>query len=208
VKTSSDGRRLIEAFEGLFLKAYDDGEGVLTIGYGHTSAAGRPRVYPGQTITADRADSILSDDLVQVEMRVGKLIDVAMSQNEFDALVSFEFNTGDLGKSSIPAKIGAGRKDEAMTTLLQYVHGTNTGKVYVGLARRRRAEKMMFEGDLVTALKIAGVAEKSYDMQPKATAPPKPPPSSPTAKPQSVPASRPSIWAALSSLLASFLRRG
>ena len=42
-----NGRAFIEAWEGLYLKAYDDGTGVWTIGYGHTTPAGLPRVYPG-----------------------------------------------------------------------------------------------------------------------------------------------------------------
>ncbi len=61
MKTSLNGRKLIESFEGLILTSYDDyndhivntGDtvhGVLTIGYGHTSAAGPPHVSIGDTI--------------------------------------------------------------------------------------------------------------------------------------------------------------
>jgi lysozyme len=42
MQTSGDGRGFIEAFENKFLHTYKDGTGVLTIGYGHTSAAGPP----------------------------------------------------------------------------------------------------------------------------------------------------------------------
>lgn len=46
-KTSANGRAFIEAFEGKILHTYDDGTGVATIGYGHTSAAGAPKWSPG-----------------------------------------------------------------------------------------------------------------------------------------------------------------
>jgi hypothetical protein len=60
MKTSADGRAFIEAFEDLFLHTYDDGTGVLTIGYGHTSAAGPPVVARGQTITAAQAGGTMT----------------------------------------------------------------------------------------------------------------------------------------------------
>ena len=51
-KTSPNGRKFIEQFEGIFLHTYDDGTGVMTIGYGHTTPAGPPKVIPGMTITS------------------------------------------------------------------------------------------------------------------------------------------------------------
>jgi lysozyme len=179
MKTSAAGRQLIECFEGLFLRTYDDGEGVLTIGYGHTSAAGGLVVSRGMAITVSKADEILTDDLHPCELRVVRLINASLNQNEFDALVSFEFNTGDLGKSSIPAKINAGRKADAMDTLSRYVHGANTGKLYPGLVRRRKAERLMFEGDVAGALKLAGahyggpdVPSRKADTAPVGAGPP------------------------------------
>lgn len=169
--TSNAGRSLIEAFEGLFLKTYDDGEGVLTIGYGHTTAAGLPNVVRGMTISSADADRILTNDLKPCEETVKRLIKVPLSQNEGDALVSFEFNTGDLAKSSIPAKINSGNKQAAMDTLMQYVHGANSGRAYAGLLRRRKAERMMFLGDIHGALAIAGGTNAS-DAVPKSAPPP------------------------------------
>src|ERR1700759_3326521 len=105
MKTSANGRKFIEGFEGLFLQAYDDANdhivklgqrviGTLTIGYGHTSVAGPPKVYVGQVITKDMADAILASDLTAVELEVSHLVKVPLNQNQFDALVSFQFNTG------------------------------------------------------------------------------------------------------------------
>ena len=63
LKTSDAGRDFIEQFEGLDLKAYNDGTGVVTIGYGHTTAAGPPAVNYGMVITKDQADQFLAADL-------------------------------------------------------------------------------------------------------------------------------------------------
>lgn len=154
MKTSENGRRFIEVFEGLFLHTYDDGTGVLTIGYGHTSAAGPPKVARGQTITEAQADQILSDDLAAVEKNVARCIKVPMTQEQFDALVSFDFNTGSLAKSSIDDKINAGNVSAAMATLLQYDHAG--GRQMAGLTRRRQAERLVFIGQVNAGMKLAG----------------------------------------------------
>jgi lysozyme len=140
--TSTAGRKFIEGFEGLYLHTYDDGTGVLTIGYGHTSAAGAPKVLKGQTITEAQADQYLSDDLGKVEVSVNNLVRVPINQNQYDALVSFQFNTGALGKSSVLKKLNANDFQGAADALLLYNRGG--GQVMAGLTRRRQAERTMF----------------------------------------------------------------
>lgn len=171
MKTSANGRAFIEAFEGLFLRTYDDGTGVLTIGYGHTSAAGAPKVAKGQTITGVQADQILSDDLAAVERDVEKIITVPMTQAQFDALVSFHFNTGALRRSSIDDKFIAGNVSGAMDTLLQYDHAG--GRVMAGLTRRRQAERLMFTGQVAAAMKLAGAHAETSGGVPMPQAPTK-----------------------------------
>lgn len=173
MKTSTSGRLFIEAFEGKFLHTYDDGTGVLTIGYGHTTAAGPPKVVLGMTITAAECDQILAADLSSVEREVERFIHVPMTQPQFDALVSFHFNTGALGRSSIDDKINAGDKDGAMATLLQYDHAG--GRQMAGLTRRRKAERLMFLGQVSDALAMAGAHAAAPDgPMPQAPTPPKP----------------------------------
>ena len=155
LKTSADGRRFIEAFEKLELAAYQDSQGVWTIGYGHTAEAGGPKVYPGMRCSEWEADQWLSDDLGRVEGTVMLCIQVPLYQYQFDALVSFEFNTGDLRKSSIDDKINKGRNWAAMETLELYVHGAVHHNVLRGLVRRRKGERAMFEGRVKEALEIA-----------------------------------------------------
>ena len=155
MKTGMLGRQLIESFEGLILQAYDDyddhivkpGErvyGTLTIGYGHTNAAGPPKVYIGQTISKDDADSILTSDLLAVEIEVGHLVKVPLNQNQFDALVSFQFNTGWLSHPacSLLRALNAGNWHLADQDFMLYDRAS--GKVLSGLIRRRAAEAKLF----------------------------------------------------------------
>jgi lysozyme len=172
MKTSPDGRAFIEAFEGRFLKTYDDGTGVLTIGYGHTSAAGPPLVTRGMVITNEQCDAILANDLSAVEKNVEHCVRIPMKQNQFDALVSFDFNTGSLRKSSIDDKINAGNNIAAMSTLLQYDHAG--GRQMDGLTRRRQAERLMFFGQVPQAMKLAG-AHAAAPGGPMPQAPTRPP---------------------------------
>jgi len=157
MKTSQNGRKLIEQYEGLILQSYDDANdhivsagstarGTLTIGYGHTSAAGAPAVYAGQVITKDQADSILASDLSKVEASVNSLVKVPLTQNQFDALVSFQFNTGALGKSSLLTALNKKDYKTAANKFMLYNNVRQDGKLVplAGLTKRRTAEKNLF----------------------------------------------------------------
>ena len=74
--------------EGLRLEAYKDAAGVWTIGYGHTQD-----VRPGDKISEYCAKEYLLQDLYPVEQAVNKL-NIARTEGQFDALVSFAFNLG------------------------------------------------------------------------------------------------------------------
>ena len=92
---SKQGRRLLMEREGVRLTAYLDTAGVLTIGYGHTSGAGPPKVSKGMKITQAQAEHIFADDLVEFEDGVNALIGGALIQpHQFDAFVSLAFNIG------------------------------------------------------------------------------------------------------------------
>ena len=161
MKTSANGRALIEAFEGLYLKAYHDSAGVLTIGYGHTNAAGPPKVVPGMRITTKYADEILSADLATVEKEVARAIHVPLTQWQFDALVSFHFNTGAISKGTVDDKLNHGNVDAAMRTLRQYQYAG--GHLLRGLTRRREAEELLFRGSVMAALALAEVPPTKVD---------------------------------------------
>src|SRR5204862_725991 len=72
MNTTLEGRSLIEAREGVRLKAYRDSVGIWTIGVGHTSAAGPPAVVPGLGLTAAQASDILRQDLAQFARAVAQ----------------------------------------------------------------------------------------------------------------------------------------
>lgn len=91
---SDDGFEVIAEREGCRLQAYLDSRGILTIGIGHTSAAGEPEVHEGMTITQKQADEIFRRDAARFRQECLGLVKVPVHQHEFDALASFIFNLG------------------------------------------------------------------------------------------------------------------
>jgi lysozyme len=132
------GLKLIKSFEGLMLHAYKCSAGVLTIGYGHTGGD----VYPDQVITDTTAEELLQKDLRRFEKGVGDYVNVPLTQNEFDALVSFAFNCGlgALAESTLLRRLNAGEDKPTVfrQELVKWVNGPN-GPL-PGLVRRRDAE--------------------------------------------------------------------
>lgn len=144
MKTSDRGVALIKAHEGLRLTAYTDPVGVWTIGYGHTTAAGPPKVERGMKITDAGADAILRQDLAKFEGYVSSAVKVPLNQNEFDALVSFTFNLGpgNLRSSTLLKKLNAGDRAGAADEFLKWTKAG--GKTLPGLVKRREAERALF----------------------------------------------------------------
>lgn len=89
MKTSKNGLELIKRHEGCRLTAYKCPAGVWTIGFGHTGAD----VGPGMTITLQRAEELLIEDIRWAEEAVNRE-NLRLNQNQFDALVSFVYNVG------------------------------------------------------------------------------------------------------------------
>ncbi len=139
MKINSRGLQLIKHFEGLFLQAYLCPAEVLTIGYGHTAD-----VQPGDVITAQQADTFLLEDVSASERAVNRLVTVPLTQNQFDALVSFVFNLGghNFKSSTLLRKLNAGDYTGAAEEFPRWVNAG--GKQLSGLIRRREAEKALF----------------------------------------------------------------
>lgn len=89
MKLSPAGAEILILREGLRLKAYRDTKGILTIGVGHTG----PEVVEGLVITKEKAHELFQKDVAWAEDAVN-LVKVPLTQNQFDALVSFVFNIG------------------------------------------------------------------------------------------------------------------
>jgi lysozyme len=150
------GLALIKEFEGCekrlsdgSLKAYQDGGGVWTIGFGHTG----PDVIPGLIWTQAQADAALMEDIKEAEEGVNRLVKVPLTQNEFDALVSFAFNVGldidadtqaeGLGDSTLLRKLNEHDYNGASAEFQKWCK--DNGKIVPGLKRRRLAEAILFE---------------------------------------------------------------
>jgi lysozyme len=144
---SARGEDLVKDFEGLFLRAYDDGGGVWTIGWGHTGLQHNDgTVYPGRVITAEKAEQLFRYDMEQFEASVSALVRVPLNDDEYAALVSFDFNTGALKGSTLLKRLNAGdnRADIANEEFPKWNH--DNGRVVAGLTRRRLSERNLFLG--------------------------------------------------------------
>lgn len=149
MRTSPSGRALIQGFEKCVLKAYkptpDD---VWTIGWGHTGSD----VHEGLVWTQEQADLAFAVDLEKFEHWVEELVKVPLTQNQFDALVSFCFNVGPdidadtiaegLGDSTLLKKLNAGDYAGAKAEFAKW--DKQAGKRLAGLTRRRTAEADLF----------------------------------------------------------------
>jgi len=149
MKISENGLALVKHFEGCNLTAAPDSGGVLTIGWGHTNAEKGLRVTPGLTITQQQADDQLAMDMEHAENDVMKLVIGSLTQAQFDALVSFQFNTGGLilesgQRSTLLARLNGGDPWEAAGQFDLWNH--DNGKIVPGLTRRRHAERDLFCG--------------------------------------------------------------
>lgn len=140
---NDEGLRLVEQWEGLYLTAYHgaaDRPNLLTIGYGHTDAAGPPQVTVGMTITKEQADDILRSDLSGCEKAVEQLVAVQLTDNQFAALVSFVFNVGqsNFQSSTLLKKLNRGDYVSVPSELMKWTRAN--GVRVQGLANRRAAE--------------------------------------------------------------------
>ncbi len=139
---SQRGMDLTRSFEGCRYKAYQDGGGVWTIGYGHTLF-----VVEGQTCDMAQAVQWLMFDIQYAVHAVNKLVDVDLTQGQFDAIVDLVFNIG----------VNAFRTSTMLRLLLirDYLAAAeqfprwnkDNGKVVSGLTRRRAYDRAMFLGD-------------------------------------------------------------
>lgn len=139
MKIGNKGIELIKSFEGLFLTAYKCPAGIWTIGYGHTKG-----VKQGQQITANKAEEFLREDVAQFEKDVLKQ-NLKLTQNQFDALVSFVFNVGggNFQKSTLLRKAKVNSNDLSIKD--EFLRWNKAaGKVLPGLTRRRQAEANLY----------------------------------------------------------------
>ena len=136
-----EGLALIKKFEGCELEAYQCSAGVWTIGYGHTKD-----VVEGMTISKEEAEQMLVDELHEYENYINEYVNVALSQNQFDALVSWVYNLGpaNLSASTMLKVLNSGEYEDVPAQMKRW--NKAGGKVLEGLVRRREAEACLFVG--------------------------------------------------------------
>ena len=136
-----EGLALIKKFEGCELKAYQCSAGVWTIGYGHTKD-----VVEGMEITQEQAEQMLVDELHEYESYINKYVTVALSQNQFAALVSWVYPLGpaNLSASTMLKVLNSGEYEDVPAQMKRW--NKAGGKVLEGLIRRREAEACLFVG--------------------------------------------------------------
>ena len=151
------GTALIKRFEGCarlrrdgLIEAYPDpgtGGAPWTIGWG---ATGRDHVHggqigPGTLWTQAECDARLAADLERYAAEVAAAIgDAPTSQAQFDALVSFHYNTGAIARATLTARHREGDHEGAIREFARWNRAG--GRVLRGLVRRRAAEAQMYEG--------------------------------------------------------------
>lgn len=137
---------MIKDFEGYHAKltngdcrAYRCPAGVWTIGYGCTEG-----VKPGMIWTQKQAEEALMKEIAKHEHGVNLMIKVPVTQNMFDALVSFSYNCGvyGLSKSTIMKRLNNKDYTGAAKAFSMWVKGG--GKVLPGLVKRRAKEAALF----------------------------------------------------------------
>lgn len=138
MKISENGLKLIIDFEGFCPKATKavKTEKYYTIGYGHYGKD----VDENQSITKEQALKLLKKDMKRFEIKVMKYNDCYnFTQNEFDSLVSFAYNVGNIDQ--LTAK-GTRTKKEIADAMLLYIK--SGGNVLEGLRKRRNRERELF----------------------------------------------------------------
>lgn len=153
-ETSPKGLEFITRHEGVVLHVYKDVAGLDTIGVGHL-------IRPGEhftTITRDEAMALLAVDVKKCEGVLNARVRVPLSQNQFDALVSFTFNLGtgvifnELTRkdadTGIMRALQAGRMQDVPAEMMKWCKAidpsTKQHVVVKGLENRRKSEAALF----------------------------------------------------------------
>jgi lysozyme len=139
MQTTNVGIALIQKWEGYREKAYGDVGGVCTIGWGHTA-----NVCKDDVIDKETALAYLKEDLKHAERAINKNVEVDLSPNQFDALVSWAFNVGQTAvKNSTLVKLLNENKYHLVPEQLARWNKVK-GKPVSGLIKRRAAEAVLW----------------------------------------------------------------
>ena len=138
---SKQGAMELIGHEAIVQTRYLDSVGVWTIGVGHTKAAGDPdpQVFAGSMALKD-VFALFVDDCTKYVDAVNAALKVAVTQTEFDALVSFHFNTGAIAKASLTQSINNGDKAKAAAEFMSWTKPESI------IGRRQKEQRLFAEG--------------------------------------------------------------
>lgn len=135
------GLDLIKKFEGFSPTVYLCPAGYKTIGYGHVV---KDNEDFSTGITETESQQLLRQGVEIAEQAVLRLINVPLTDNQFDALVSFTYNVGAaaLQRSTLRSKVNRQEHEEAIPEFLKWIYAN--GKKLNGLLNRRQAEAFLY----------------------------------------------------------------
>jgi lysozyme len=123
MKVSRQGIIEIASHEAVVDMPYRDSGGNWTIGVGHTASAGPPdpsQMPRGRRIPLAEIFRIFAADLATFEKRVNKAVKVPVAQQEFDALTSFDFNTGGIDRATLMRQLNNGDRAKAAAAFMNW----------------------------------------------------------------------------------------
>jgi len=132
------------------LKAYELGDGKITLGWGHAEPISTSKYKNGQIITREEAQKLLQEDLTKAADGVRRIFKEwekngekrEVTQDQFDALVSLAFNLGVSGlrRSDVIQHIKKGDYKAAGESIKKQ----SISKKFPGLKIRRERESDLF----------------------------------------------------------------
>jgi lysozyme len=144
MKMTDRGLLALTRHEGVVPAPYRDVKGIWTVGIGHTIYAGAPdpaRMPRGMPADLDagirEAFRLFRVDLARFEADVLRAVKVPLEPHEFDALVSFHYNTGGIAKAALTRHLNAGDRGAAAAAFLNW-------RRPAAIISRREAERDLF----------------------------------------------------------------
>lgn len=141
VSMSAAGLAMLQGLEGFSSTPYADHKGY-SIGYGHLIQPGEDLTY----VTQEQAVQLLAQDVAGAQAAVAAAVRVGLSQNQFDALVSFVYNVGAgaFRSSTLLKLLNAGDYAGAAAQFPRWINAS--GAPSPALVARRGQEQNLFEG--------------------------------------------------------------
>lgn len=160
MQASKEIKDFIKSYENFSAERYRCPAGKETIGYGHAINGGES--FP-DVITKEKAEEIFAKDIETAEKAVKAFVYAELPQNKFDPLVSLAYNLGWAGFGKCVKAIKAINYLDYDTARKEFFEDRNLASVTLrgggrkwlsGLARRREAEKRIFETGIYPEIRL------------------------------------------------------